>query len=159
MASFREQMIGVGDAVYKAVLGPAGLDLTPCQLTITTRTWPGRRGDTSKGTPVDSPVTVLGQYFPIRALRAKEIADSGGRYRDGDVIVEDISPPGTDAAGNAIGFTIAQLRPETASDNVEIIYTLSGTAGGLSGNYDLAEGRFDDWQYYQLVLRRRRDTP
>ena len=154
MPSFRQSMIAIGDAVYKNVLGPLGLDLTPYQLTIKTRTWPGERGDTSVGQPVDGPILVLGQWYPVRLLSIREIAGSAGVYREGDVIVEQISPPGA----GGVGYSSAQLRPATTSDRVEIVYALSGDPG-LSGNYGLRQAQFDDWQYYNLILCDRRDTP
>lgn len=155
-------MIRVGDAVYKAVLGPKGLDLTPYFVTVRTRTWAsGRIGkpDHTSASYTDSDLC-LPPHFPIRQISNREISESGGRFERGDVIVEDISP----AAGCGVGYTARQLKPLVPNDGVQILYVIATvnpreTEDGLTGFFNLREGQFDDWQYYQLVLRRTRETP
>lgn len=133
-------------ANIKVITGPTRLDIRPHQLTIRKRTWsgesPGQIGSTY--TDVD---LVLPQIFKIRQVNIHEVAESGGNYQTGDVIVEHITP--SDGAGT--GFTPTQLRPLITGDNQERLYVITGD-GGLAGTYNLLELR--SWRpfSYDLVL-------
>lgn len=100
---------------------------------------------------------VLPQQYRIRQISQREIADSGGRYENGDVIVEHITP----YDGVSVGFTVAQLKPRVTSDAVERIYIISSDdpAGGHTGEYDLRELRSWRALSFDLVLKRRENTP
>jgi hypothetical protein len=162
VATFDKAMIGVGDAIYKAVLGPAGLNLTPNQLTINVFQWVPPAGEPPRvgnGTKTTLSTLTLAQCFPMRTMSAREVASSGGRFIEGTIVVEDISPPGSDpATGSPIGYGVAQLRPQTALDSqngIEVVYTVTGQ---LAGDYALADADFSDWQYFILKLNPRRTT-
>lgn len=146
------------DSVYKAVLSPSGLDQRPYYLIVRTRTYSGGKigapAATGQAKSTDSDLR-LPQYFLVREMTTREIAGSGGRYSAGDVTVEHIVPPGDGGAG----FSIAQLNPRPTASGIEIIYVIAGTTDGLSGEYELVEGKFDKPMKYALVLRRKRTTP
>jgi hypothetical protein len=153
--TFRQAILGVIDAVMP-IAGPNVLDVTAHQLTITVYQWSG--GARDKGTRSTVSALSLPQYSGVRQMSLEEIANSGGRYRDGAVLVEDITP-----SNGVIGFTPSQLRPVIVQGQ-ELVYSLSaGTAaapaGPLAGEYQIAEGRFDDEFGYALVLNRRLTTP
>lgn len=146
--SFRKSLLKSIESI-RSIAGPKGLDVRPHQLTIRTRTWSGRQVD--DGTPTDSDLVLPGHYI-VRLVSGEEVASSGGRYLTDDVTVEHITPfNGVDA-----GYTPEQLSPTVTTENVEIIYLLSGDT---SGEYTLTEGKFFRAFSYSLVLRRSRRTP
>jgi len=121
----------------------------PNQLTIRTRTWSGSY--IRQGTATNSDL-VLPAVFPIRYMNSTEIEGSAGHYEAGDVLVDHITP--SDGAGN--GYTPAQLNPAVTTDNVEVIYIITGDH---PGEYSFQELRTYRPFTYQLVLRRKLTTP
>ena len=136
----------------RSLAGPNGLDVRVHQLTIRLRTWSGARK--GAGTPTDVDL-VLAQQYPIRPLKAQEIAGSGGEYELGDILVDHITP-----SNGTIGFTPQQLKPPTPlGDRQERIYIIGGSPGPHAGEYSLIEIRTYRPFTYQLILRRRTTTP
>ncbi len=138
----------------RAAFGPLGVDFTPSQLTIRTRTWPGGEVGSEGEPTVDD--LVLPQQYAIRTLKLREVASSGGKFQMGDVKVGPITPsfPATDftAAG---GYTVAELAPDGAA-GVEIVYLLTGP---IAGEYALEEIDASKPFGIELVIRRKRTTP
>lgn len=159
----RIPFLNVADILRK-LQGPSVFDVAVHQLTIITKTWHGaRRGDPAGGGPTTTPL-VLNQYYMTRQLKLEEISQSGGKFKEGDVIVEDITPWNGVVGAGSVGYSPAQLDPTITStqptDLVEVIYQLdagASVAGGpLAGQYALREPQFGDPFGYNLVLYRRR---
>jgi hypothetical protein len=154
--SLRTDMLALKDDLG-TLLSPSELDQAVHQLTIVTRTWAGGA--------VDAPVTsgpaytdaslVLPQKYVIRPVGMKEIDESGGRYKEGDVVVLSIVP--NDPANGSIGYTPDQLAPVIVQGQ-EVIYRITGN-GPSNGEYALRELRQPDVYSYDLVLSRRLTTP
>lgn len=166
MSSLRIAFLGVAD-LLRALQGPTVFDVAVHQLSIITKTWQGpRRGDPSNGGPTSTTLTLAQQYM-VRQLTLKEISSSGGKFKEGDVMMYEITPWNGVVGAGSVGYSPAQLDPTIAStsptDKVEVIYQLTpgaSVAGGpLAGNYALREGQFGDPFAYNLVLYRRRDAP
>lgn len=137
----------------KARLGCAA-DFVTTQVTIRTQRWTG--GRLGIGSKVISDL-VMPKAFPVRQLRQSEISSSGGRYTQGDVIVEGISPVYTSHGGG--GFTPEQLDPKhyTPNPDTEVIYILTGET---AGHYTLVSSdTTSDPTEWSLVLRNTRITP
>ena len=152
--TFRTDMLAIKDAIRDAVLSPNGLDMTPHTLTIVTRTWTsGRKGKQSGSPPYYADVNLaLPQRYKIRQLSMREVSSSNGRYTDGDLIVEHVTP--SDGAGT--GFTSAQLDPRgVTTDGVEFVYVIGGSTA-LAGEYALKEARLSGALSYHLVLEIRK---
>ena len=129
--------------------GPAFADIQMNQLTIRTRTWSGNFiGD---GTSSDSDL-VLPKHYPIRYITAQEIDSAAGQYEMGDLLVDHITP----SDGASVGYTPEQLKPVVTTDNVEVIYVITGTH---PGEYSLVDLRTYRPFTYQMVLRRKTTTP
>ena len=137
----------------RAISGPEHMNQRPHRLSILTRTWSGgykEAGEASE-TAIDLP-----QHFPVRQVSTREIAASGGRYEQGDMAVEGITPEYVDPGGNLRGYSPLALDPRVTRNGVEIIYRLTGPH---EGDYQLVE--LQSWRPYSytLVLRRRSDSP
>lgn len=146
--SIRKSLIPVV-AKIRALAGPTFADVRINQLTIRTRTWSGAYPQ--DGTYTDSDL-VLPPHFPIRRIESAEVRGVDGAYETGDIIVDHITP--SDGAGT--GYTLAQLAPRPTTNNVEIIYLITGEH---PGEYALVDARSYRSFTYQLVLRRRLTTP
>lgn len=146
--SFRTDFLKTVDDL-RAISGPSGFDIRVNQVTIRTRTWDG--GLIGKGNANDSDLVLPAQY-PVRFLTAQDVFSSSGEYEVGDILVDHITP--SDGAGT--GYTPQQLRPDVTTDNVEIIYVISGQHAGEYRCIDLRAFRAFTTQ---LVLRRRGETP
>ena len=142
--SLRTSLLAVVEAARK-ISGPTGVDIRVDQLTIRTRTWSGTRLRLGTDTDVD---LVLPANYPIRLIASHEVHADVGRYEYGDILVNHITP--SDGAG--VGYTPAQLKPAVTTDNVEILYIITGSH---AGTYELVEARTYRPFTYQLVLRRR----
>lgn len=142
----------------RSILGPTVMDLRPTSVTIVTRTWSGgRRG---VGTASDATVA-LPTWVKVRMVTAREIAQSGGRYEQGDLRIGPITPAFTDSLGNTGGFTEAQLAPKGAQ-GVEIIYKLAqqaGASGIAASEAYLVEMRRDKSFRFELIVGKLRTTP
>lgn len=114
------------------------------------RTYPGgvRTPDV---TPTDSDL-VLNQYYRVRELNQKEVADAGGRLEDGMIQVGPITP----SNGAGVGYTIAQIAPDETADGIEVYYILTGA---IVGEYARVSVNTYRPFRYELILTRRRTTP
>ncbi len=146
--SFRIGLLAVVDAARK-IAGPAGLDIRTNQLTIRTRTWSG--SILSQGTSSDSDL-ILPAIYPIRYVTAAEINMSGGQYEVGDIAVNHITP----SNGAGVGYTRAQLKPVVTTDNVELLYVITGEH---AGEYIVKTLETYRPFSYRLVLSRSTETP
>lgn len=146
--SFRTEFLGVVDDL-RSLAGPDAFDIRLNQLTIRVRTWSGEI--VGEGTSSDDDL-VIPQKYPIRFVTAQEIFSAGGMYEASDLFMDHITP--SDGAG--IGFSMDQLRPRVTTNNVEVIYILTGSH---SGEYRCVEIRNYRPFTTQLVLRRRNETP
>ena len=140
--SLRTRFLGIADRLLD-LTGPSRFDIRTNQLTVRQRTWTGGVG---VGSYVDSDL-VLPQKYAVRVLSQREIASSGGRYRQGDIIVGPITP----SDGEGAGFTPEQLRPVPESGEVEILYVITGP---LAGRFHLVDSHFDQPFGYFLTLAR-----
>jgi hypothetical protein len=141
------------------IMGPDVLDLRATQIKIIQRTWSeGRRGG---GVATDAEPAQLPNWIKVRHVTQREIAGSGGRYEEGDVLVGPIRPSFVDSQGNVGGFDEADLSPPV-SKGIENVYVLTQTypdATGIAGEYGLVEMKRDRTFRFMLVLGRRRSTP
>lgn len=158
--SLRVALLPVLDTV-RSIVGPTqlsgapGLDIRPNGLTITVRTWPGRLGDTTAGSYSDSSAT-LAPVPRIRALSSREIAGSGGLYEEGDLLVGPITPAYTNPDTSTGGYSEVDLAPVQSTDNIEVLYLITGPNAGDYRRIELRRGRAFR---YELVLRKKQTTP
>ncbi len=157
--TLRNDLKAVADIV-RGIAGPSILDQRPAQLTRRLRTWSGgfRGADAVPAQPQFTDVDlVIDQKFRIRQLSTREIANSGGQYEMGDIIVDHITPDFTDPITSAAGgYTEAQLKPTQTENGVELYYVVTGQH---AGEYQCVELRSWRAYSYALVLRRRLTTP
>lgn len=127
------------------------------QVTIQVRRW--TEGLNGAGDFVVLRQTVLPKRFPVRQLRQQELSGSGGSYQEGDLIVEDISPPYTSHGGG--GFTVEQLDPASTlpkpAKDIEILYLLDGDQKGVFSLVSLDPA--SDPTSWSMVLRFTRLSP
>ena len=96
---------------------------------------------------------------------SREVTESGGLYELGDVVCGPITPRYTAPDGSLGGFVEAQIAPAQFGSGVpagtEIVYRLAQQSGatGIEGDYELVRFRRDKTLRFELVLRRRLDTP
>ncbi len=136
--------------------GAPGYDIRPNTVTRRVRTWAsGKAGVPRPATlGVDyADVDILLTPTPkVRSLSAREIASSGGRYEDAELVVGPITP--TYDTGTATGgYTAEQLDPVVTGGGVEVLYIVEGPN---AGQYYLHEVRRDPALRYMLVLGRTR---
>lgn len=91
----------------------------------------------------------------VRRVSAQEVASSGGRYEDTDLVVGPITPAYSGPSGSG-GYTTDQLDPVITADGVELIYVLGGPN---AGEHFLREIKRDRSLRYELVVSRLRRTP
>lgn len=118
-------------------------------LSMVVRTWTGRPG-TSGSTYTDSTPLVIYPVPRIRAMGEDDVASSGGKYQDGDLRVDRLSPK--HATG---GYEVTDLRPIVA-ENEQIVYLVTGPN---EGEFKLVDIETTHNFEYVLTLRRTRGTP
>ncbi len=127
------------------------------QVTIQVRRW--TEGRLGAGDFVVLSNTVLPKRSPVRQLSQREVASSGGVYQEGDVMVEDISPPYTSHGGG--GFSAEQLDPSTTlpkpNNDIEILYILDGDQKGVFSLVSLDSAT--DPTTWSMLLRFTRLSP
>ena len=157
MSSLRLNLLPVVEALRAGIRG--GLDQVPHQLTIRTRTYAGRVGESPY---VDKDLT-LPRHYPVHQIETGDVSGPAGKYEVGDIIVDHITP----SNGAGVGYTRDQLAPAPEENGVDIIYVLSGPHAGdyslfeirTAGHGHSAGGRGHGGVYtYTLILRRRRGT-
>lgn len=146
--SLRTSLLAVVESA-RSLSGPTFADIRVNQVTIRTRTWSG--SILRDGTATDSDL-VLPPHYPVRLITEQELNASGGQYEVGDILVDHVTP----SNGAGVGYTPEDLRPVVTTDNVEIIYVITGPHAGEYGIIDLRTYRPFT---YQLVLRRKITTP
>lgn len=150
MSTFRTVFCDVAD-ILRSLTGPNTFDVRPTQLTIRTRTYIGGRRS-SQGAHIDTDL-VIPAIYKVRQIKTNEVAQSGGLFEMGDVVVGPITPK-----GDTLGWTEAQLQPKSTSDGVDYIYILTGNAGH-AGEYSRVHFESTRPFSYFLFLRRRNTTP
>jgi hypothetical protein len=98
--------------------------------------------------------TELPSYVKVRQLTAREIAASGGRFREGAVEISSITPA-YDTGTESGGLGEADLRTG-GSKAVEVLFVLSGD---VSGEFRLASLDSSNALNTKLVANRLRTTP
>lgn len=144
----------------RAVLGPSVMDLRPTSVQVITRTWSDGTG-IGDGFATDV-VLQLPSYTKVRHLTQREIAESGGLYEQGDLIIGPITPQFTSPVDGTIGgFTEPQLVPTVTAPAQEVLYRVAQQSGatGISGDYARGEIRRDRTLRMMLVVSRKRTTP
>lgn len=125
-------------------------------VTIRRSVWSGGKPGIGAPTHTDTPiVTSTGGSPLVEQVSAREVASSGGTYREGDLRVRGITPRYTTPTTG--GYTPAMLRIAPASAAEEVLYVLTGDEGPIECTF--VDGRFDDPIGYSVVVRRRRTTP
>src|SRR5258707_15075194 len=138
--TLRDNLRTVAEHV-RSISGPAKLDQRASRLTIRSRVWSG--GLKGSGTATDTDLAI-NQYYPIRQITTREIASSGGKFEEGDLIIRHITP-----YNGTVGYTESQLKPVVTSMGTEIIYVITGQH---SGNYAEIELQSVRNYSYNLVL-------
>lgn len=87
----------------------------------------------------------------VRRVTQREVASSGGRYEDADLVVGPMTPA---FAGG--GNTTDQLDPLVRQRGVELLFVVTGPN---AGEYALVDFRRDRPMRYECVVRRTRVTP
>ena len=147
------------------------LGLRPFTVTIKVRTWlGGTRPGLGQRSDVDTVLTNLSganaQPVMVRYLTTREIAASGGKYRDRDLNVGPMTPAyaATVLILPAGGFSDSQIDPAPVTNAVELFYLVKGPGYPPSAN--AASGIIHDKiaeevtaLHYSLVLRSTGRTP
>lgn len=132
----------------------ASLGFRTNAVSLVTRTWtkdavvvaPGTGG----ATMTESAPTALYPIPRVRAMSEEDVASSGGKYQQGDLRVDRLSPK--HASG---GYDPEDLRP-TVARHVELVYLVTGPN---EGEFELVDLETTHNFEYVLTLRRRRTTP
>lgn len=146
MSTLRDQLLSVVDQLRYL---PAQFGVRRYTVTLRTRTWSGDAP--GRGTPTDVD-TVLTPTPRVSVMSTDEIAASGGTYREGDFVINAITPRYTSPTTG--GYTPAQLnlRPTAANQDVTVI--LTGDEGTVE--CDVVQLWFQRPFTYHLVVRARR---
>lgn len=165
--SFPNDLIAIC-AYADEIVGPKYFDLQPTIVTIQTRVYQNGFRASTNGFAISNSLT-LAPYIHVRHITLKEVADSGGRYQQDDVMVGPIRPKYQDPAGETGGYLQSQLDParvvaQNAQTNqgTDIVYVLTpenNQTAGISGEYTLKRFNQDDPLAYFMVLSRRKTTP
>ncbi len=146
--TLRDELLKLAEGARAYASNYTGIRIN--RLTVRTRTWSGER--VGEGSFTDSDL-VLPAHYPVRHMTSQEINSSAGQYEIGDIKVDHITPRGGNATG---GYTLQQLAPIVTTNNVEIIYVITGEH---PGEYALIDARNYRPFTSQLILRRRATTP
>lgn len=125
------------------------LGLRTNELRIEVRTWSGPPGGRTSVIASTTSVTITPPPR-IRTLSTNDVASSGGRYEDGDLRADKITPKFTGG-----GYEPEDLRP-VVDKNQEVVYVIEGPNGG---DYHLVGTETARNFGYALVLRKQRNTP
>lgn len=143
------------------ILGPSVMDLRPTSVQIITRAWddPGR---SINSTSADTVTLSLPNYTKVRHVSQREVAQSGGLYELGDLIVGPITPQFVSPIdGTTGGFTEAQLAPVVTDPATEILYRVTQQSGatGINGDYARKDFKRDKTLRFMIVIGRKFTTP
>ena len=124
--------------------------ITTTAITVVIRTFDKRAG---VGIYHDEEVAVL-DHYPVRELKAREVASSGGLYQSGDIKIEQITKPITTGGG----WTEAQIKPalefDAKTQDKRVLYLATGD---IKGAFALVDLKSDDIASWSMVLRRTRE--
>lgn len=115
-------------------------------VTLRVRTWTGTYP--GEGTPTDVDVTISPRPR-VKVMSTRDVASSGGTYREGDFKVDYITP--RFATG---GYSPAMLNLRPTMQNQDVTVILTGDEGTIE--CQVIEFKFDDPFNYSLVVRERR---
>lgn len=178
------------DQKFRGILGGANavrmiattLGVYTTRVFITWRLWQGGRRS-SDGGYVDEAVsrgqviaTATGVGFgpfqvgleivprpKIQALSAREIFQSGGIYKSGDIRLVGIQPAWTGTDGEPLGYTPEDVAPDPLTrDGAEVIYFLQSAnagQGGINGEYFRVGTMVEKFDHYEITLTPRLTTP
>lgn len=131
------------------------LGLRQNAVDVVVRTWTSGRVGTpatqSPGTDYTDATVHLAPNPKVRRVTQREVASSGGRYEDADLVVGPMTP-----AFLGGGNTTDQLDPLVRDRGVELIFVLTGPN---AGEHSLVDFRRDRPMRYEAVVRRTRRTP
>lgn len=136
----------------RALQGPRHFNWVQSQLTIIQRRWNGGLIG-NEGGYFDTTLP-LPQHYEIALVSTAQIMGSGGQYETGDIRIGPITPPFVDnfsLTPHIGGFSEAQLHPVPKTDDVQIIYSVTGLH---AGEYQFVALESVDPTGYVLVLRR-----
>lgn len=140
------------------------LDLAPSDIHVVTRKWSGTVG-TRPFTDISTfalqgplPARQDGPKLKVRHLSARFVAQSGGRYEMGDLMVGPIRPyftnPLTSVPG---GFMVRELDPPNTDDATEVFWRVkqvNQAGSGVTGDYRVIHIDETDALFYKVVIRR-----
>lgn len=130
------------------------LGLRQNAVDVVLRTWtsgkPGSPASQSAGTDYVDVKVHLTPNPKVRRVTQREVASSGGRYEDADLVVGPMTP-----AFLGGGNSLDQLDPLIRDRGVELIFILTGAN---SGDHSLVDVRRDRPMRYECVVRRTRRT-
>lgn len=98
-------------------------------VTIRQRTWSGSSPGEGTSTNTD---TLINPPPKVRVLTPKEVAASGGTYREGDYLIEKITPqfsPLISGGTTSGGFTPDQLNVRPVTNNQDVCLVMSDDQG------------------------------
>lgn len=142
--SLRDDLLPVVDSLRQL---PNTLGVSRYAVTIRRRSWSGGAPGLGNATDTD---TVLTPSPNVRVLTSKEVADSGGTYREGDFRVFGITPAYSGSTSG--GYTPAQLDPRPNGPQEDVCYLLTGD-DGIAREAQLVKLMTDKPFGYELVLR------
>lgn len=130
------------------------------QVTVIERRWYGGQIG-AEGGYGDKPL-VLPEYYEVMPVSTRQIFQSGGQYEMGDIRVgpitpkfldQTLAPPYGPISG---GFSEADLHPVPTTDDLEVLYSITGNH---AGEYQFVA--LESWEPtgFHLVLRRRINKP
>lgn len=162
--SFRTVVLPALDTI-DSIAGPNYLDIRTTTCQIIKRVWTS--GIIGKGGPtgfVDTVVVSLPNYIRIRHLTEREIANSGGRYELGSVVIGPVRPQWTAFDGTTGGFSQSQLAPN-GDQGTAIIHRLTPldpadiATTGIAGDYRVKDIKRDRSMRFMLFANRQSTTP
>lgn len=151
MAFVNDQSLHSWD-IIRSAQGQAAYGWVQSFLTIIQRRWYGGQIGAEGGT-VDTPL-VVNPYYEVSPVNTAQIMSSGGQYEMGDIRMGPITPTFNDQLSVPPvigGYSEAQLHQVSTTDDVQIIYSITGKH---AGEYQFVALESWDPTGYYLVMRR-----
>lgn len=143
MATLRDGLLPALDALRGI---PNALGLRRYTVTLRARTWSGAYP--GEGTVTDTDV-VINPPPRVRVLSSREVANSGGTYREGDFMITAITPRYTAPTTGGSTPAMLNITPNTIPQDVAII--MAGDEGTLE--CQAVKFLFDRAFRYSIVAR------
>lgn len=144
MAINRDRLNAIADRARRIAV-----PIRTCTVSIRKATWSGDQvGD---GTATFGPALALPTYVKVREITSKEVAASGGKFEEEDLMVGPITP----SFGSG-GLKLSDIIPDALSDKEAIEYTVAGAVNGIYRLFGSTEAKPFRCM---LTLRRTRKTP